>query len=87
MAATMGNTARAPIWGGLGGLQCRSVSVVLYPSCSVQLVVVLHLTGVCNKKSYPELALFFFMGLFERLISYWSTSFSILFIKVKYEGN
>lgn len=32
MAATIGNTARLLIWGGFGGLQCISVSAVLYPS-------------------------------------------------------
>lgn len=50
MAATIGNTARVPIWGALGGLQSISVSAVLYRSYLVQLVVVLHLTGICNKK-------------------------------------
>lgn len=50
MAATIGNTARLLIWGAFGGLQCISVSAVLYPSYLVQLVVVLHLTGICNKK-------------------------------------
>lgn len=80
MACTIGNTARVLTWriGWTSVWTC--FSCIISSSCLVRLVVILHGTGLCKRKTYTELPIFFFSlwcyhsipEIFGRPVSYWS---------------